>query len=114
MPDQPNRPNQPNQPKRPNQPNQPPRSNQPNPPDAQAGRPNVPGRPGGEPSGEEREQFRQPNFWYNEQDREMSFKMEDARWATSEQIKDWGKLGIMVLLTFIWCLIVYFSQPGLR
>ncbi len=108
MPDQPNRPNQPNQPRRPNQPNQP------NQPTAQSGRSDAPGRPGGQASGEEREQFRQPNFWYNDKDREMSFKMEDERWRTSEQIKDWIKLGIMVALTFIWCLIVYFSQPGLR
>ncbi len=101
----------PDQPRKQNQPNQPQRANQPT---AQTGRPNAPSRPGGGPSGEEQEQFRQPTFWYNEKDREMSFKMEDARWATSEQIKDWLKLGVMVALTFIWCLIVYFSQPGLR
>ncbi len=105
MPDQPRRPNQPN----PRDPRQ-----RPNEPNAQTGRPNVPSRPGGEPSEEEREQFRQPTFWHNEQDREASFRMEDERWRTSEQVKDWLKLAGLVALTFIWCAIIYFSQPGLR
>ncbi len=83
-------------------------------PNAQTGRPGVPSRPGGEPTEEEREQFRQPTFWYNEKDRETSFHMEDKRWATSEQVKDWLKLLILVLLTLAWHLAVYFLEPGLR
>ncbi len=86
----------------------------PNGPNAQTGRPGVPSRPGGEPSEEEREQFRQPTFWYNEKDRETSFKMEDARWARSEQVKDWLKLLVLVILTLAWHLAVYFLEPGLR
>ncbi len=74
----------------------------------------MPERPGGAPSAEEAEQFRQPTFWYNEKDREMSFKMEDERWATSEQIKDWLKLAAMVVATIIWGLLLYFLEPGLR
>ncbi len=93
MPDQPQRPDQPN---------------------AQTGRPGVPGRPAGEPSEQEKEQFRQPNFWYNEKDRETSFAMEDKRWRKSEQIKDWLKLLILVLFTLAWHLTVYFLEPGMR
>ncbi len=105
MPDQPKKPNQPQNP------NQPQQSGQPN---AQTGRPGVPSRAGGEPSEEEREQFRQPNFWYNEKDRETSFRMEDKRWAKNEQVKDWLKLLLLVLLTLAWHLTVYFLEPGLR
>ncbi len=83
-------------------------------PSAQSGRPGVPGRPGGEPTPEEREQFRQPTFWYNQKDREASFRMEDARWATREQVKDWLKLLALVILTLAWHLAVYFLEPGLR
>ncbi len=93
MPDQPQRPDQPN---------------------AQTGRPGVPERPGGGPSEEEKEQFRQPTFWYNEKDREASFQMEDARWSTANQIKDWLKLLVLVVGTIVWGLIVYFIEPGLR
>ncbi len=81
---------------------------------AETGRPGVPSRPGGEPSVEEKEQFRQPTFWYNEKDRETSFRMEDERWRTSEQVKDWLKLLILVILTLAWHLTVYFLEPGLR
>ncbi len=91
-----------------------PEQNEPEGRNAQTGRPNVPSRPAGEPSGEEKEQFRQPNFWYNEKDREESFKIEDARWARSEQIKDWLKLLVMVIATIVWGLIIYFIEPGLR
>ncbi len=105
MPDQPQRPDQPQKP------GQPPRADQPN---AQAGRPGAPNRPSGPPSEEEKEQFRQPTFWYNEKDRETSFHMEDKRWATSEQVKDWIKLLILVILTLAWHLTVYFLEPGLR
>ncbi len=80
----------------------------------QTGRPGVPSRPGGEPSEEEREQFRQPTFWYNEKDRETSFHMEDRRWAKNEQVKDWLKLLLLVVLTLAWHLTVYFLEPGLR
>ncbi len=83
-------------------------------PNAQTGVPGAPTRPTGEPSQEEREQFRQPTFWYNQKDRETSFRMEDARWATGEQIKDWIKLLIMVALTVGWGLFIYFLAPGLR
>ncbi len=81
---------------------------------APTGTPGAPTRPTGEPTPEEKEQFRQPSFWYNKKDREASFRMEDARWATSEQIKDWLKLAVMVAITLIWCAIVYLSEPGLR
>ncbi len=67
-----------------------------------------------EPSEEEKEQFRQPTFWRNEKDRHTSFQMEDARWATPEQVKDWIKLAVMVALTIAWGLFVYFLEPGLR
>ncbi len=71
-------------------------------------------RPTGEPPEEEKEQFRQPSFWHDEKHRQASFEIEDARWATSEQIKDWLKLLLMVVLTIVWGLIVYFMEPGLR
>ncbi len=83
-------------------------------PAANTGRPGVPSRPSGEPPAEEKEQFRQPTFWYNQQDREASFKMEDERWATSEQIKDWIKLAILVIATIVWGAIIYLIEPGLR
>ncbi len=83
-------------------------------PNAQTGRPGVQSRPGGQPSAEEKEQFRQPTFWYNEKDREESFRIEDARWSRNDQIKDWLKLLAMVVGTIIWTLIVYFLEPGLR
>ncbi len=105
MPDQPQRPDQPQKP------GQPPRSDQPN---AQTGRPGAPNRPAGAPSEEEKEQFRQPTFWYNAKDRETSFRMEDKRWAPREQVKDWLKLALLVLLTLAWHLAVYFIEPGLR
>ncbi len=83
-------------------------------PNPQTGAPERPSRPGGEPTPEEKEQFRQPTFWYNEQDRKASFEMEDARWRTSEQVKDWLKLLVLVILTLAWHLAVYFLEPGLR
>ncbi len=83
-------------------------------PSAETGRAGVASRPTGEPSAEEKEQFRQPTFWYNEKDREASFQIEDARWAKGEQIKDWLKLLLMVVMTIIWTLIVYLLEPGLR
>ncbi len=92
----------PDQPKKPDQLN------------AQTGRPGQPSRPSGEPSAEEKEQFRQPTFWHNEKDRETSIRMEDKRWARNEQIKDWLKLLVLVLLTLAWHLTVYFLEPGLR
>ncbi len=81
---------------------------------AQTGRPGAPHRPGGPPSEEEKEQFRQPTFWYNEQDRETSFRLEDKRWAPREQAKDWLKLLVLVILTIAWHLAVYLIEPGLR
>ncbi len=50
----------------------------------------------------------------SDEDRKKSFEIEDERWSTKNQVKDWLKLGGMVLLTAIWCLIVYFLEPGLR
>jgi hypothetical protein len=50
----------------------------------------------------------------SDEDRKKSFEIEDRRWATSEQIKDWLKLLVMMIITAIWCLTVYFLQPGLR
>ncbi len=98
-------------PDQPQKPNQPPRPGEPG---APTHRENVPSRPSGEPTQEEKEQFRQPTFWYNEKDRETSFRMEDKRWARNEQIKDWLKLLVLVLLTLAWHLTVYFLEPGLR
>lgn len=111
MPDQPKKPDQPEGRKQPEGRDRPEGRDQ---ADEQTGRPGVPSRPGGEPSEEEREQFRQPNFWRNEKDRETSFRMEDKRWARSEQIKDWLKLLILVILTLAWHLTVYFLEPGMR
>ncbi len=92
-------------------PEPPKRTDDSNPP---TGRSGVPSRPTGEPSPEEKEQFRQPTFWYNEKDRLASFEMEDKRWSRNNQIKDWLKLALLVALTLAWHLTVYFLEPGLR
>ncbi len=63
---------------------------------------------------ESQAQFRQPTFWYNEADRKASFEMEDKRWSRNEQLKDWIKLLVLVIVTLAWHLTVYFLEPGLR
>ena len=50
----------------------------------------------------------------SDEDRESSFEIEDPRWARSEQIKDWLKLGLMVIIYLAWTLLVYWREPGLR
>lgn len=50
----------------------------------------------------------------SDEDRDSSFELEDKRWARSEQIKDWLKLGLMVLVYLAWTFLVYWREPGLR
>ena len=43
-----------------------------------------------------------------------SLEIEDRRWARNEQIKDWLKLGLIIVLDLGWMIAVYFLEPGLR
>lgn len=57
---------------------------------------------------------RQYTISISEENRLKSFQIEDERWATSEQVKDWLKLALMIAVDLAWMLIVYFLEPGLR
>lgn len=50
----------------------------------------------------------------SEENRQRSFQIEDERWATGEQVKDWLKLALMIAIDLAWMLIVYLLEPGLR
>lgn len=70
--------------------------------------------PSGHLGGSVEDMERKYTMSISDEDRRKAFQMEDARWATSEQVKDWLKLGAMVLITVIWSLFIYFIEPGLR
>jgi hypothetical protein len=47
-------------------------------------------------------------------DRAKAFAIEDERYETGKQVRDWLKLLLMIVITDVWCLIVYFLTPGLK
>lgn len=57
---------------------------------------------------------RQYTLSISDGDRQHSFEIEDERWSTEEQLRDWVKLGVLVLITLAWHLLVYYLSPGLR
>ena len=60
------------------------------------------------------EEERNYTYSISEEDRKKSFEIEDVRWTRANQLADWGKLGIMILIYIAWSLIVYILEPGLR
>ncbi|HZD78863.1 MAG TPA: hypothetical protein VE646_02325 [Actinomycetota bacterium] len=63
-----------------------------------------PGAPRGDEAGEEK-----TARW----DREVE-RIEQERWTTPNQIKDWLVLLLMMVVFIGWGLGVYFFEPGLR
>ena len=57
---------------------------------------------------------RQYTYSISEEDRQKSFDIEDERWTRGKQARDWMKLGLMILIYWAWCLIVFLLEPGLR
>lgn len=51
---------------------------------------------------------------YDEETRRASFAIEDKRWARKEQLFDWLILGVMIVLSLSYHLIIFAVQPGLR
>ena len=62
----------------------------------------------------DQESNRQYTVSISEEDRRKSFEIEDERWQLKYQLRDWLILGVLVLITLVWTLFVYFLQPGLR
>lgn len=48
-----------------------------------------------------------------QQDKERHY-LEEERWKTKDQIRDWLLLALMVAITIGWNLLIYFLEPGLR
>jgi len=46
--------------------------------------------------------------------RKESFEIEDRRWSRSQQIGDWLKLALIVVIYLAVTFVVYLFQPGLR
>jgi len=65
-------------------------------------------------SEEQQQRERQYTLSISEEARRRSFEIEDERWARDKQVKDWLKLGLMVAITLLWNLLVFFLQPGLK
>lgn len=57
---------------------------------------------------------RQYTYSISEEDRQKSFEIEDERWSKENQRRDWMKLGLMILINWAWCLLVFLLEPGLR
>lgn len=53
-------------------------------------------------------------FGYSEDERRASFAIEDERWATGEQVKDWAILLAMIVVSLAYHLVIFAFQPGLR
>ena len=49
-----------------------------------------------------------------EDERRRSFELEDRRWETRQQVRDWMWLAVMIIVYTAWTLFVYLVQPGLR
>ncbi len=107
MSDNPNNPNNPNQPDDPNNPDQQKGPNY-NPPERGKGSPS--GQLGASPEQVERRY----SLSITPEQRQRAFQIEDERWSRQNQIKDWLKLLVLVIITDVWCLIVYLLTPGLR
>lgn len=69
---------------------------------------------GGEARGDDPSRHRTPSFGHDERHRRRSFELEDARWTRAAQLRDWLRLGVMMLLFLAWTMVVYFFEPGLR
>ncbi len=70
--------------------------------------------PSGHLHGAEEDYMRKYMLSLTPEERQKAFEIEDERWSYDDQMKDWMKLGAMVIGTFIWGLILYFLVPGLR
>ncbi len=51
-------------------------------------------------------------YRYTDDERRSSFDAEDDRWKS--QVRDWVVLGLMVLISLGYHLIIFTLQPGLR
>lgn len=50
----------------------------------------------------------------SEEARKRSFEIEDERWSTRQQIGDWLKLGLAVVVYLAVTYAVYLLEPGLK
>ena len=55
-----------------------------------------------------------PKMPLAEEERRRSFELEDSRWETRQQLRDWAWLAIMIIAYCAWTLFVYLTEPGLR
>lgn len=62
--------------------------------------------------GEEHE--RRYTLSINDDERQRSFDLEDERWESSKQIRDWVIVIIITLAYLAIQLSVYFLEPGLK
>ncbi|MGE5224296.1 MAG: hypothetical protein ACM3PY_17810 [Omnitrophica WOR_2 bacterium] len=90
-----------------------------NPPNQQMGQQNNPPNQGSSgPAGHlgenELSAERRYGLSMTNEDRKKSFQIEDERWSRDNQIKDWLKLGLMMVIMIVWMATVYFLEPGLR
>ncbi len=51
-------------------------------------------------------------YRYTDDERRSSFKIEDERWKS--QLKDWLVLGLMILISLGYHILIFALQPGLR
>lgn len=50
----------------------------------------------------------------SEDARQHSFEMEDEEWSRENQIKDWLKLLLLIVISLTYHLLIFLLEPGLR
>ncbi len=71
-------------------------------------------QPSGPIEGNPEQVERRYSLSISQADRAKAFAIEDERYETGKQVRDWLKLLLMIVITDVWCLIVYFLTPGLK
>lgn len=61
-----------------------------------------------------REHERQTTYGEDSRHRAESFAIEDERWTRGAQLRDWGRLALMIGVFLLWTLLIYWLEPGLR
>ncbi len=59
-------------------------------------------------------QHRHTTFAMSKEDRRASFQIEDERWQSGRQLKDWGILAAMILIYLSVSFLIFIFEPGLR
>ncbi len=77
------------------------------------GNPRQPGK-AGEDQEEDKDQERHYTLSISDEDRDKSFEIEDKRWSSGEQVRDWVILIILILIWLTFQVSFYFLVPGIR